>query len=54
MKFLGACGIPASLFGDRGDGSAQREAYRRVLHATVAPLGKIVARELADKLEADQ
>ena len=50
-EILGACGIPASLFGDRGDGSAQREAYRRVLHATVAPLGKIVARELSDKLE---
>ena len=32
-------------------GTAAREAYRRFLHGTVAPLGRIVARELAEKLD---
>ena len=50
-EVLSACGVPAVLFSDRGDGSALRESYRRVLHTTVAPLGKLVARELSDKLE---
>ena len=50
MEVLAACGIAMSLF-DQSDGTSKREAYRQALHATVAPLGRIVARELSDKLE---
>ena len=36
----------------RGGGTSLREAYRRFLHATVAPLGELVQDELRDKLDA--
>ena len=45
-----ACGIPPSLFYKQADGTGQREAFRRLLHSTVAPLARIVERELSDKL----
>lgn len=51
LSVLAACGIPPSLAVDRSDGTAQREAWRRFLHGSVAPLAKLVARELAAKLE---
>ena len=35
------------------EGTAQRESFRRLLHATVQPLGRIVSVELSDKLDAD-
>ena len=39
---LAACGYPVQLATD-SDGTAQREAWRRYLHGTVAPLGRLVA-----------
>ena len=39
---LTACGYPISLLGVASDGTAQREAWRRYLHGTVAPLGLLV------------
>lgn len=38
---LSACGYPVDLVGG-DEGTAQREAWRRYLHGTVAPLGKLV------------
>jgi len=38
---LAACGYPVQLATD-SDGTAQREAWRRYLHGTVAPLGRLV------------
>lgn len=38
---LAACGYPIQLATD-SDGTAQREAWRRYLHGTVSPLGRIV------------
>ena len=35
-----------------GEGTAQREAFRRFLHATVQPLARLVERELTEKLDA--
>ena len=52
LEVLSACGVPASLFAE-SEGTAQRESFRRLLHSTVQPLGRIVAAELSDKLEAD-
>ena len=47
-----ACGLSAAMFAD-GDGTARREAYRQALHSVIAPLGRLVAYELTDKLEND-
>lgn len=46
-----ACGVPPAVLGE-GDATARREALRVLLHATIAPLGRLVATELSAKLEA--
>jgi len=43
---LTACGMPVALLGLE-DGTSQREAWRRYLHGTVAPLGRLVAEAAA-------
>ena len=50
---LAACGVPPGLVDPRTDGTAQRESYRRWLHASVEPLALLVAAELSEKLETD-
>ena len=47
---LSACGVNPSLVMD-AQGTAQREAYRQFLFGTVAPLGRMVAAELSEKLD---
>ena len=47
---LSACGVPVELV-TPGDGTGQREAWRRFLHGTVQPLAACVAGELAAKLD---
>ena len=41
---LGAAGVPSELAGARG--SEAREAWRRFLHSTIAPIGRLVSSEL--------
>lgn len=48
---LGLCGVPIGLL-ERTDGAAMREAWRQLLHATIAPLGRLVETELREKLDA--
>ena len=48
---VGACGVPEALI-QEADGTAQREAWRRFVHGAVIPVSRIMARELADKLDA--
>ena len=48
-----ACGIPPGLFSVQLDGTAQREGYRRLLHATVVPMARFVQAELTSKLDVD-
>lgn len=48
----GACGVPAVLLDPRSEGTSQREALRRFAHTALEPLGRIVAAELAEKLDA--
>lgn len=43
---LAACGYPVQLVKQQ-DGTGQREAWRRYLHGTVAPLGRLIASEAA-------
>ncbi len=47
---LSACGVPVELV-TPGDGTGQREAWRRFLHGTVQPLAACVAAELKQKLD---
>ena len=47
---LSACGVPVELV-TPGDGTGQREAWRRFLYGTVQPLAACVASELAVKLD---
>ena len=49
---LHAAGVPSALFDPRSEGTSQREALRRFAHLSVEPLGRIVAAELAEKLDA--
>ena len=46
-----ACGC-SGLF-DSADGTAGRENYRRFIVSTIQPIGRIVAAELSEKLEAE-
>ena len=50
LAILSACGVPVELV-SRGDGTSSREAFRRFLHSTIGPLGKMIERELRLKLE---
>ena len=52
MAVCGATGVPPSLFEGGADGTSQREGWRRFAHGSVVPVARIVARELADKLDA--
>ena len=47
-----ACGIPLSVVTE-AEGTGQREGYRRLMHSTIAPLGRIVSEELSGKFETD-
>ena len=50
LAVLSACGVPVELI-TPGDGTGQREAWRRFLHGCVQPLATCVASELAAKLD---
>ena len=47
-----ACGIPLGIVINT-EGTGQRESFRRLLHSTIMPLGKIVSEELSLKFETD-
>ena len=49
-SILAACGCPGSLL-ERSDGTLAREEMRRFLHSTISPVARIVAGELAVKLD---
>ena len=50
-RIMEACAVPGALLVASADGTSQREALRRWVHCHVAPLGRIVAAELSDKLD---
>ena len=49
-SILAACGCPGSLL-ERSDGTLAREEMRRFLHSTISPVSRVVASELAVKLD---
>ena len=50
QEIFAACGVPLSLVA-KSEGTGQREAFRRFMHATIAPLARIVSEELSVKFE---
>ena len=52
MEIAAAAGIPPVLLQAGGDGNSAREAYRRLMRATVEPLGRLLGHEAALKLGA--
>ncbi len=52
LAVYAACGVPPSLVTLPADGTGQREAWRRFLHGSVAPVARIVQGELRAKLDA--
>ena len=51
VDILSACGVPPALASGTAEGTAQREAWRR-FGITMQSVGRCVAEELADKLDA--
>ena len=49
---LAACGVPVELVA-ASEGTGAREAFRRFLHATIAPAARLVELELSAKLDQD-
>lgn len=47
---LAACGVPIELV-EPSEGTGAREAFRRFLHATIAPVARMVEEELREKLD---
>ena len=47
---LAACGVPIELV-EPSEGTGAREAFRRFLHATIAPAAELVQEELREKLD---
>lgn len=47
---LGVCGVPAELVLQSLEGTGQREAWRRCLHGTIQPLGRLVGHALSATL----
>ena len=52
LDVLNACGVPASLIAATADGTAQREAWRRFVLATIVPVARAVGDELRVKLDS--
>ena len=50
-EVMAACGLSGALWFAES-ASSSREAYRQSLHSVVSPIGRLVAAELQDKLEA--
>ena len=55
VQLLGACGVHPGLVGiERGEGPANREAWRQFLYSTIAPVARLaITSELNRKLGTD-
>ena len=52
LSILAACGVPTTLM-STSDGTAKKEDFRRFLHLTLQPIGKVVAQQIGDALDVD-
>ena len=53
MAVGNACGIPSGLLDPSADGTAQREAYRRWIMASVQPVADMVAEVAGEALDTE-
>ena len=51
---LAACGVPPTLFVSNSDGTAQREAFRRFMHSSLAPMARLIETEARVKLDSPE
>ena len=52
VEVASACGCPAVLFSETGDGTARREAFRQFMHTTLEPVARLISTELTAKMES--
>ena len=52
LSVLAAAGVPTTIM-STSDGTAKKEDFRRFLHLTLQPVGRIVAQQIADALEVE-
>ena len=52
LSILAAAGVPATLM-STSDGTAKKEDFRRFLHLTLQPVGRIIAQQIGDALGVD-
>ena len=50
LSILAAAGVPVTIM-SVSDGTAKKEDFRRFLHLTLQPVGRIIAQQVADQLE---
>ena len=50
LSILAAAGVPTTIM-STSDGTAKKEDFRRFLHLTLAPVGRIVAQQIGDALD---
>ena len=50
LSILAAAGVPVTVL-STSDGTAKKEDFRRFLHLTLAPVGRIVAQQVGDALD---
>ena len=52
LSILAAAGVPTTLM-STSDGTAKKEDFRRFLHLTLQPVGRIIAQQIGDALDVD-
>ena len=52
LSILAAAGVPTTIM-STSDGTAKKEDFRRFLHLTLQPVGRIIADQIADALEVE-
>ena len=52
LSILAAAGVPTTVM-STSDGTAKKEDFRRFLHLTLQPVGKIIAQQIGDALEVE-
>ena len=50
-SILSVYGVPPSLYESQGDGSGQREGFRRLWSSTLLPCARLIADEISSKLD---
>ena len=50
LSVLAAAGVPVTIM-SASDGTAKKEDFRRFLHLTLQPVGKIIAQQIGDAIE---